>query len=89
MPNPVLANAPGLPAATLDAPLARLAFTAEALGVPMPSDVPADLLDADGGPALPVVAFCAAHGASLDFIYMGDVAILIRYAAKALKESRT
>lgn len=84
MPNPVPAAAPGLPAIP-DAPLGRLAFVAEALGVPAPEGLLADLLDADGAPAQPVLAFCAAHGASLDFIYPGDVAILVRYPAKAVK----
>lgn len=85
MPNPSPAATPGLPAAIPDTPLDRLAFVAEALGVPAPECLPADLLDADGAPAKPVLAFCATHGASLDFIYLGDVAILVRYAAKAMK----
>jgi|GEM_PF-4793219 len=65
----------------------RLAFVAETLGVTMPSDLPADLLDADGGPATVVRTFCVTHGVSLDFIYLGNVAIMARYAAKALNRT--
>lgn len=71
-----------------ETPIGRLAFVAEALGVPMSSDLAADLLDADGGPAKAVQTFCIMHGASLDFIYTGDVMPLVRYTAKAMKESR-
>ncbi|RWR31493.1 hypothetical protein D2T29_10700 [Sinirhodobacter populi] len=68
--------------------LGRLAFVAEALGVSVPEGLPADLLDADGAPAKAVLTFCATHGASLDFIYLGDVAILVRYTARAMANER-
>lgn len=64
--------------------MGRLQFVADALGVQMPQGLPADLVSRDGAPARAVLRFCADHGASLDFIYLGDVAILVRYTARAM-----
>lgn len=64
--------------------MGRLQFVADSLGVPMPEGLPANLLGRDGAPARDVLTFCATHGASLDFIYLGDVAILVRYTARAM-----
>lgn len=62
----------------------RLRFVADALGAPMPKGLPADLLAEDEAPAPEVLRFCATYGASLDFIYLGDVAPLIRYTSRAM-----
>ncbi|CAM3142602.1 hypothetical protein PANO111632_05075 [Paracoccus nototheniae] len=53
--------------------MGRLAYVAEALGVPVPDGLTVDLLDADEAPAHAVCLFCMETGASLDFIYWGDV----------------
>lgn len=50
----------------------------------MPKGLPADLLAEDEAPAPEVLRFCATYGASLDFIYLGDVAPLIRYTSRAM-----
>lgn len=73
-------NAPSIPASRMG----RLQFVADALGVQIPEGLPPNLLDRDGAPARAVLVFCATHGASLDFIYLGDIAILVRYASRAL-----
>ncbi len=64
--------------------MGRLQFVAEALEVKVPEGLRPDLLGRDGAPARAVLRFCATHGASLDFIYLGDVAILVRYTARAM-----
>ncbi|WP_151720474.1 hypothetical protein [Gemmobacter serpentinus] len=64
--------------------MGRLQFVAETLGVAVPDGLRPNLLSRDGAPAHAVIRFCATHGASLDFIYLGDVAILIRYTARAM-----
>ncbi|KFI24899.1 hypothetical protein CG50_07485 [Paenirhodobacter enshiensis] len=64
--------------------MGRLRFVADALGAPMPEGLPADLLAEDEAPAPEVLRFCRDYGASLDFIYLGDVASLIRYASRAM-----
>lgn len=72
---------PSIPASRMG----RLQFVAEALGVPMAEGLAPDLLGEDGAPAAEVLRFCARHGASLDFIYQADVAILVRYASQAIQ----
>ena len=52
---------------------ARAAYVAEVLGVEPPSR----LLDDDGAPSPEVMDFVMRTGASLDFIFMGDLRILI------------
>lgn len=69
-----------VPASCID----RLRFVADALGAPMPEGLPADLMGKDEAPAPEVLRFCVTYGASLDFIYLGDVTPLIRYTARAM-----
>lgn len=70
-------------------PIGRLAFMAEAMGVPVPPELPADLLDDDGGPAADLLTFCAETGASLDFIFHGDIRPMIRAAYHKTREAVT
>lgn len=78
-------TAPAIPAS----PIGRLAFVAEALGVPLPPDLPADLQDDDGGPAADLLTFCAETGASLDFIFRGDPRPMMRVAYEKTREAVT
>lgn len=64
-----------------ETPAGRLAFVAETLGVPAPKGLNANLTDPDGTHVKSVVAFCAETGASLDFIYRGDIRPMLRSAA--------
>lgn len=64
--------------------MGRLQFVADALGIAMPVGLCSDLLGKDGAPAPEVLRFCADHGASLDFIYLADVATLVRYTSRAM-----
>lgn len=69
--------------------MGRLCLVAEVLGAPIPVGLPADLLADDEAPAPEVLRFCRDYGASLDFIYLGDVAPLIRYTARAMLKEET
>ena len=53
--------------------LGRLAFIAETLGIAAPAGLGPDLLGDDAAPHPAVLAFCHETGASLDFIYRGDI----------------
>lgn len=64
--------------------MGRLQFVADTLGVPVPEGLRPDLLARGGAPAHEVIRFCGDHGASLDLIYLGDVAPLVRYTARAM-----
>lgn len=58
--------------------LGRLAFVAEALGIPAPEGQAPDLLGDDAAPHPAVMAFCRETGASLDFIFRGDIRPMVR-----------
>ena len=75
-----LAKAKAIPAT----PEARAAFIAEALGVTSPSR----LLAADRAPSPELLAFCRETGASLDFIFLGDIRPMLRGAVYAVKAER-
>ncbi|MDF0602313.1 hypothetical protein P1J78_16355 [Psychromarinibacter sp. C21-152] len=55
----------------------RLQLFASTIG----SEAPERLQEQDGAPSREVLDFCRAHGASLDYIFCGDVRPLIRAAA--------
>ncbi|MDQ1848534.1 hypothetical protein Q9299_09575 [Gemmobacter fulvus] len=81
MPNAhVLATDTGLPATILpDTPEGRATFIAATLGLLAPLPV----RDGDGCPSPEVCAFCLLTGASLDFIFRGDIRPMLRYAYAA------
>jgi len=60
---------------------ARMQVYADTIGV----EPPARLLDQDGAPAPELLKFCITHGASLDWIFCGDVRAMIRDSAKCAK----
>ncbi|WP_425051518.1 hypothetical protein [Psychromarinibacter sp. S121] len=62
--------------------LKRLKLYAQAVGV----EVPRPIINEDGGPSSEVIDFCEKHGASLDYIYTGDVTPLIHAVASKPKE---
>lgn len=68
--------------------MGRLQYIADALGVPVPAGLSADLLDADQAPAQAVCAFCAGTGASLDFIYRGDIRSMLLGDFHKARETR-
>ncbi|KEP68536.1 hypothetical protein DL1_07895 [Thioclava dalianensis] len=53
---------------------ARMQFYADTIGVHPPSR----LLSEDGAPAPELLNFCVRYGASLDWIFLGDVRRMIR-----------
>lgn len=60
---------------------ARLHLYADTIGV----EPPHRLLDAQSAPAPELIDFCIRYGASLDWIFLGDVRAMIRDShAKAL-----
>lgn len=61
-----------------DTRLGRLAFVAKALELPMPEHLRPSLTERDGTPAKAVMAFCIETGASLDFIFCGDIRPMLR-----------
>ncbi len=63
---------------TFVTPRDRLAFIAETLGVSVPAGLPSELEDHDGAPCVEVLAFCEETGASLDYIYLGDIRAMFR-----------
>lgn len=63
---------------TFGTPRDRLAFIAETLDIPMPAGLPSGLEDRDGAPCVEVLAFCEETGASLDYIYLGDIRAMFR-----------
>lgn len=63
-----------------DTPADRLAYVATILGIEAPKHLRADLLANDGAPHDAVMKFCRETGASLDFIYQGDIRPLLHAA---------
>lgn len=57
---------------------ARVHFYADTIGV----EPPARLLCPEGAPAPELLTFCRQHGASLDWIFCGDLRAMIRDSAK-------
>lgn len=53
---------------------ARMQFYADTIGV----EPPARVLAEDGAPAPELLRFCVRYGASLDWIFLGDVRGMIR-----------
>ena len=53
---------------------ARMHHYADTIG----REPPARLLDQDGAPAVELLDFCRRTGASLDWIFLGDVRAMIR-----------
>lgn len=60
---------------------ARLQFYADTIGVEPPSR----LLSEDGAPAQELLRFCLRYGASLDWIFFGDVRGMIRDSYKVAR----
>lgn len=63
---------------------ARLQFYADTIGV----EAPQALLAADGAPSAELLNFCNRYGASLDWIFRGDVRGMIRLAADLARSTR-
>ena len=53
---------------------ARLQFYADTIGAP----VPPRLLSEDGSPSPELLNFCVRYGASLDWVFLGDLRAMIR-----------
>ena len=61
---------------------ARMHFYADTIGV-----VPPDrLISEDGAPAFELLNFCVRYGASLDWIFLGDVRGMIRDSYKVAQD---
>lgn len=58
----------------------RLEFASDALRSTTP--IPVDLVGPNGGPCPKLLAWCNKHGVSLDWIFRGDVAWLIREVSR-------
>lgn len=63
---------------------ARLSFYADTIGVEPPARMVCDA----GCPAPELLIFCERYGASLDWIFLGDVRAMIRDSYKAARARR-
>ncbi|MCC1494949.1 hypothetical protein [Cognatishimia sp. F0-27] len=63
---------------------ARMHFYADTIGV----QPPGRLLSDDGAPAPELLNFCVRCGASLDWIFLGDVRGMIRDSYKVARNTR-
>lgn len=63
---------------------ARMHFYADTIGVQPPDR----LLSDDGSPAPELLNFCVRYGASLDWIFLGDVRGMIRDSYKVARNTR-
>lgn len=79
--NAAQANGEALRAAYAEAET-RMQFYADTVGV----DAPAKLLGDDGAPARELLNFCIEYGASLDWIFLGDVRAMIHDSFKVAQE---
>ncbi|MCB2110835.1 hypothetical protein [Albidovulum sp.] len=63
---------------------ARLSFYADTIGVEAPKRLVCD----QGAPAPELLTFCDRYGASLDWVFLGDVRAMIRDSYKVARERR-
>lgn len=63
---------------------ARMQFYADTIGV----EPPKRLLSDDGAPARELLDFCLEYGASLDWIFLGDVRRMIHNSYKVARDER-